>query len=201
MTSGYQAVLDACVLVNAALRDTLLRLAEPPHLFLPRWSSNIMEETTRTMELKLGYTREQTQHLEDELRKHFEDAWVEGYEPLIPAMTNHPKDWHVLAAAVKTGAQTIVTFNLKDFRKEDLALWDIQAQTPDAFLIDQYHLDPTVVVAKLEEQCSKIHNGDLSRLLSIHDKTVPDFVAIVRQHLAAREDQQILAFLTRADPQ
>ena len=30
-------------------------------------------------------------------------------------MTNHPKDRHVLATAVRTGAQTIVTFNLKDF--------------------------------------------------------------------------------------
>jgi len=33
MISGYQVVLDACVLVNAALRDTLLRLAEPPHRY------------------------------------------------------------------------------------------------------------------------------------------------------------------------
>ena len=30
-------------------------------------------------------------------------------------MTNHPKDRHVLAAALRTGAQTIVTFDLKDF--------------------------------------------------------------------------------------
>lgn len=28
-------------------------------------------------------------------------------------MNNHPKDRHVLAAAVRTGAQTIVTFNIK----------------------------------------------------------------------------------------
>ena len=36
MTSGYEVILDDCVLVNAALRHTLLRLAEPPHLYLPR---------------------------------------------------------------------------------------------------------------------------------------------------------------------
>jgi predicted kinase len=34
VTSGHQVVLDACVLVNAALRDTLLRIAEPPRLYL-----------------------------------------------------------------------------------------------------------------------------------------------------------------------
>jgi hypothetical protein len=95
MTSGYQAVLDACVLVNAALRDTFLRLAEPSHLFLPRWSNDIMAETKRTMENKLGCTTEQTEHLVNQLRIHFEDAWVEGYEPLVAAMGNHPKDRHV----------------------------------------------------------------------------------------------------------
>src|SRR5260370_15391598 len=184
MTSGYQAVLDACVLVNAALRDTLLRLAEPPHLFLPRWSNDIMDETKRTMENKLGCTAERTDHLVNELRIHFEDAWVDGYEPLISAMGNHPKDRHVLAAAVKTGAQTIVTFNLKDFQKEALAPWDVQAQSPDSFLIDQYHLDPKLVVAKLGQQAS-LHAGGLARLLSIHERSVPGFVDVIKTHIAA----------------
>lgn len=75
---GYQVILDACVLVNAALRDTLLRIAEPPRLSLPRCSEEIMVETTRTLEAKLGVTQEQTAYLIGELRKHFEDAWVEG---------------------------------------------------------------------------------------------------------------------------
>ncbi len=51
--AGAQAVLDACVLVDAALRDTLLRIAEPPCLCLPRWSTNIMKEITRTANRRL----------------------------------------------------------------------------------------------------------------------------------------------------
>jgi hypothetical protein len=94
MTSGYQVVLDACVLVNAALRDTLLRNAEPPHLYLPRWSKDILLETVRTLETKLSVTPVQTAHLVRELELHFADAWIEGYEPLIAAMTNHPKTGH-----------------------------------------------------------------------------------------------------------
>ena len=43
--SHYKAVLDACVLVNACLRDTLLRLAEEPPLYIPVWSQEILEET------------------------------------------------------------------------------------------------------------------------------------------------------------
>jgi hypothetical protein len=41
------------------------------------------------------------------MRKHFADAWVTDYEPLIDRMNNHPKDRHVLAAAVKCGASLI----------------------------------------------------------------------------------------------
>lgn len=74
MSSDIQVILDACVLVNAALRDTLLRLAEPPRLYLPRWTSEIILETTRTLEAKLGLTPAQTAHLTRELEAHFSDA-------------------------------------------------------------------------------------------------------------------------------
>jgi hypothetical protein len=107
-------------------------------------------------------------------------------------MDNHPKDRHVLAAAVKTRAQTIVTFNLKDFQKEALAPWDVQAQHPDAFLIDQYHLDPNLVIAKLEQQ-AKLHSGGIGRLLSIHERTVPRFVDVVRTHATAQLVDRMIA--------
>jgi predicted nucleic acid-binding protein len=181
VTSGYQAVLDACVLVNAALRDTLLRVAEPPRLYLPRWSSEIMDEVTRTLENKLGLSPVQTAHLVGQLRQHFGICWVEGYEPLIPAMGNDPKDRHVLAAAVRTGAQTIVTFNLKDFSAEALAPWDVEAQHPDEFLVHQFHLNPAVVLHKLQQQAEQ--RGGLERLLAIHAQTVPTFTDLLRESL------------------
>jgi len=183
MISGYQVVLYACVLVNAALRDTLLRLAEPPHLYLPRWSQDIMQETRRTLEIRLHLTPAQTAHLTAELETHFADAWVEGYEALIPAMSNHPKDRHVLAAAVRCGAQTIVTFNLKDFPADALAPWNVEAQSPDEFLIHQYHLQPEVVIEKIREQAAE--HGGMERLLTIHGKTVPEFVSLLRIELSA----------------
>jgi predicted nucleic acid-binding protein len=181
MTSGYQAVLDACVLVRYALRDTLLRLAESPALYLPRWSDEIIAETKRTLENKLNLTPQKTAHLIHQLRVSFEDAWVEGYEPLIATMDNHLKDRHVLAAAVKTGAQTIVTFNLKDFKKEALDPWNVEAQHPDAFLIHQYYLDPDQVIKRLKQQAA-LYVGGFEELLAIHQRTVPAFVQLVRFH-------------------
>jgi hypothetical protein len=78
----------------------LLRLAESPALFEPKWSAEIIAETVRTLELKLGWPAALTSHLQSELLSHFGGAWVTGYEPLISRMTNEEKDRHVLAAAV-----------------------------------------------------------------------------------------------------
>ncbi len=54
MTADFPVVLDACVLANQSVTDLLLRLAETPRLYLPYWSEQILEETTRTLIEKLG---------------------------------------------------------------------------------------------------------------------------------------------------
>src|SRR4051812_10299267 len=100
MTATPLVVLDACVLANFALCDTLLRLAEPPRLFEPKWSEQIIRETTRTLKAKLAWPDSLVAHLDQELRAHFSEAWIRDYESLIPRMTNDAKDRHVVAAAV-----------------------------------------------------------------------------------------------------
>jgi len=123
MTGAPLVVLDACVLANFSLCDTLLRLAEPPRLFEPKWSDEIIREATCTLESKLGWPNSLTAHLEEELRAHFGEAWIRGYEPLISRMTNHEKDRHVAAAAVYGEASIIVTLNLRHFKPQHLAPW------------------------------------------------------------------------------
>ena len=85
MTVTPVVVLDACVLANFSLCDTLLRLAEAPRLFEPKWSDEIIRETIRTLESRLGWPSSLTARLETELRAHFSEAWVADYEPLIGA--------------------------------------------------------------------------------------------------------------------
>jgi hypothetical protein len=56
------------------------------------------------------------------------DAKVFGYEELIEGLVlPDPDDRHVLAAAIKAGADAIVTFNLKDFPSAVLSKYDIEA--------------------------------------------------------------------------
>lgn len=131
MRADYPAILDACVLLPMPLADTLFRMAETPRLYLPKWSAGIMAEVSRNL---AGHpwnkSAEQIRHRENELRIHFPEAWVEGYEPLIDLMQNEPKDRHVLAAAVSSGTKLIVTYNGKHFPDEALLSWGIERQGP-----------------------------------------------------------------------
>jgi predicted nucleic acid-binding protein len=178
MTSTPLVVLDACVLANFSLCDTLLRLAEPPRLFEPKWSEEIIRETTRTLELKLGWPVSLTAHLEKELRVHFAESWISGYEPLIPRMKNDKKDRHVCAAAVQSKAAIILTLNLRHFKPEHLVMWGLRALHPQSFLIEIFHQEQAVVLTKLEQQAAD-RRRSLSQLLEILSATVPGFVAAV----------------------
>lgn len=182
MTTDFLVLLDACVLLQAPLRDTLLRLAEYPRLFVPRWSDEIIAETTRNLECRIGLSPEKTAYLVGQLRTHFADSWVTGYEPLLDRMTNHPKDRHVLAAAVKCGASVIVTYNKHDFPPSATEPWGIEVQGPSTFLKYQYDLNPSVVVDKLHAQARDL-GRTLPEQLAILRKAVPSFVDTICQDL------------------
>lgn len=175
MRADYRVVLDACVLIPMPLADTLLRLAEAPRLYLPRWSQRIIDEVTRNLITKWDMAPEQARRRESELRRHFPEAWVEGYEPLIEAMTNDPGDRHVLAAAVRSHAELIVTYNRRHFPAVAVQPLEIDIQGPSSFLRGLYDLDAGLFVGKLHEQAGAI-GVSLPRLLSSLSKNVPGFV-------------------------
>ena len=178
MSAGPLAVLDACVLANFSLCDTLLRLAEAPPLYEPKWSAEIMAETVRTLENKLAWPSSLTSHFQGELVSHFGDAWVTGPGPSVSSMANDDKDRHVLAAAVSCGASIIVTFNLRHVRKEHLEPWGVVALHPASFLSTLYHQEPAIVIAKLREQAAD-RSRSLPELLEILGRTVPGFVKLI----------------------
>jgi hypothetical protein len=134
-----------------------------------------MGEVSRNLQENFGLTAEQAVHRESEIRRHFGEARVEGYENLIPSMTNHEKDRHVLAAAVRSGAKTIVTYNLKDFARSALASYSITAQGPSTFLKNLYERDPDALGHTLEQQAAAIDKS-LDYLLDRLQVNVPGFV-------------------------
>jgi len=112
--SAFRVVIDACALFPLNLRDTLLRAAERG-LFQLRWSDEILEEMHRNLVGKGFMTEAQAKRSRAVMEEAFPESMIAGYEQLVPAMRNDEKDRHVAAAAVKAGAQVIVTSNLRDF--------------------------------------------------------------------------------------
>ena len=85
------AVLDTSVLAPMPVADTLLRLAEEPRFYLPRWSNQILDELHRTLEINFGYSAEQAARRVRVMRTAFPEAMVTGYAELIPANEEPPQ--------------------------------------------------------------------------------------------------------------
>lgn len=148
----FTVVLDTCVLYPAHLRDALLRLAERG-IFTAQWSADILDELHRNL-VEVGIAPAAVERLIGEMRDAFPDAEVFGHGPLMGKLTCHPKDRHVLAAAVRANAAGIVTFNTADFPPASVEPFDIEVIHPDTFLLDQLDLAPTAVLDELARQAA-----------------------------------------------
>jgi len=149
MRADFKIVLDACVLANYSVCDLFLKLAERPRLYLPRWSENILEEVSRVQLKKLDWPERLVDSFRVALTENFPEASVDDFDHLIPCLTNHEKDRHVLAAAIRSGASVIVTFNTKDFPDESVEAWNVEVSHPQDYLLTLYSMAPEVVVQKL----------------------------------------------------
>jgi hypothetical protein len=122
------------------------------------------------------------------MRRTFPYAAVSGHQTLIPAMTNAPKDRHVLAAAVRVGAAVIVTANLTDFPAYALDQYDIEVMHPDEFLLDQLDLYPKQMHRCLIEQRTAYNKPTLSmaEFIASLRRTVPRFADQIGSEETAR---------------
>lgn len=171
------ALLDACVLVPMPLADTLLRLAEPPAVFHARWSEQILEEMSRTLVHRFAKSSARARYREAAMRRFFPHALVDGYDSLIHQMANHPKDRHVLAAALACKADYLVTFNLRDFPPSAGEQTTIVG--PSAFLKTLWRLDRSAIEVCLREQAETI-GLRVDELLDRLALSVPAFVELLR---------------------
>jgi predicted nucleic acid-binding protein len=147
-----RAVLDADVIYPLPLRDTLMSAAFEG-CFQPVWSAEILDEAIRNLLADNRITPEGAVRLRRDLDRHFEDALVHSYRPLVAKMRNHPKDRHVAACAVAGDADLIVTSNIKDFAH----LPDgIAAVTPDDFLLRILEETPNLLRTALAAQSARL---------------------------------------------
>jgi predicted nucleic acid-binding protein len=131
----WKATLDACALYSALSRDLLLYFASAK-MFTPFWNAEIHSEwvsslATRRKELNKDDLRKISEKMDED----FPAAKISGLSKLIKGLTlPDVKDRHVLAAAIISESDVIVTWNLKDFPKTYLKRFGITTITPDEFL-------------------------------------------------------------------
>lgn len=100
-------------------------------------------------------------------------------------MTNHHKDRHILAAAVKGQCQVIITYNLRHFPEQSMKPHGIEVKHPDEFLIDLYHVDSEIVVHELHQQGADLNRPrDITEVLkSLEICKCTHFAQLIRERL------------------
>ncbi|MBD3677057.1 MAG: PIN domain-containing protein [Rhodobacteraceae bacterium] len=142
-----KVLLDACVLYPTVMREVLLRVAGQG-LYTPLWSERILEEWARAAR-KLGPGGEAQARGEIAL---VTAAWPKAVVPPSPGLESRlwlpdPADIHVLAAAIASSADLILTLNVSDFPRNILREEGLERDNPDDFLRGLWQEHPDKVEA------------------------------------------------------
>lgn len=169
----FGVVYDACVLYPAPVRDVLMEIALTRRI-RAHWTAEIHEEWIS------GLLKNEPDHDEAALRRTASlmdeavpDCLVTNYESLIDDLElPDPDDRHVLAAAIKSGSECIVTANLKDFPDETLEKHGIHKKHPDEFILDFADLYPKKLVSIAKRIRARLTNPPY---------TAAEYLAILRK--------------------
>jgi len=180
-------VYDSCTLYSAPLRDLLMHLALTD-LFRARWTETIHKEWVSSVLInRPDLSIERLERIKELMNLHVRDCLIEGYEPLIPTLSlPDENDRHVLAAAIHGSADTILTYNLKDFPKETLSQYSIEPQHPDEFITQLIEWSPSIVCAAIHRLRVSLKNPPihLEDYLSILERQfLPRSAAALRTYL------------------
>ena len=180
------AVLDANVLFSASLRELLVNLALEEVMYA-HWSDEIHEEWIRSLLRKRpDLKRERLERTRKCMDQHVNGGLVSGYESLIPTLQlPDPNDRHVLALAIHSKSQYIVTNNLGDFPKETLAPFKVEAVSPDEFIVQLIALDAEGVLTAAMHHRADLKNPSKTPdeyLATLEIQRLPKTVAFLREH-------------------
>jgi hypothetical protein len=156
---AFVVVYDACVLFPAPLRDLLMRLGASG-LVQAKWTDKILDECFTNLKAARPELKDEAlARTRTLMNGAVRDCLVTGYEGLIDGISlPDPDDRHVVAAAIRSAAQVIVTANLKDFPANALKPFGVEAQSPDDFIFNLIGLAPGAVSAIVAKQAASLKN-------------------------------------------
>jgi predicted nucleic acid-binding protein len=163
MSSNYTVIFDANVMYPAPLRSFLMYLALSGE-FRARWSNQIHEEwISNLLNSRAELQRAQLEKIRDLMNEHVPGSVVTGFEPLIESIElPDADDRHVVAAAIQTRAEAIITFNLKDFPEHSLAQYGLTALHPDEFINSLMDINTGAVIEAAGRHRKSLKNPPFS---------------------------------------
>lgn len=142
MQNRPRVLIDTCVLYPTVMREMVLGVAGTG-AFEPIWSARILEEWARAA-IKLGPAGEAQARAEIALLRSNWPASEREAAPGLQARLWLPDadDIHVLAVAVASSADMILTLNAKDFPRQILAEEGLSRADPDSYLHGIWQASP-----------------------------------------------------------
>jgi predicted nucleic acid-binding protein len=179
-------VLDANVLYPFWIRDALLRFAEAG-LFRARWSPMILDEWKANLLARKPGLQESIESQITAMHRAFPEGCVEGANNLIGGLQlPDPDDRHVLATAIRVGAEHIVTENLRDFPDASLAPFGISAVSADDFLASTFELYPAEGLAAMRAMRNDYQRPAFSRgefIFELQAKGLPKLASMLKENI------------------
>ena len=183
--ANLAALYDASVLYPAPLRDLLMQLALSD-LYRAHWTNDIHDEWIRNvLRNRPDLTPDQLDRTRALMNASVRDCVVENYRELIPALElPDPDDRHVVAAAIVANADVIVTFNLRDFPRNKLKKYGIEAQHLDDFIGQLIDLAPSKVISAIATVRGRLQNPPKSAgeyIDIVERQRLPNTAAVLRK--------------------
>jgi hypothetical protein len=117
----------------------------------------------------------------------FEEANVKGYKNLIAELHLPDKDdRHVLAVAIRSGADFIITFNKKDFPARSVKLYSIEIKNPDEFIVSFLKTSLSKVIESFTKLVNALKKPPLTHeqvLKALENCGLTETVTLIRKTL------------------
>ena len=167
-------VLDANVLYPQHICDLFLNFADAK-LIRPVWSDWIHDEWMRNvLKSKPQLDPAKIERRKQMMDRAFPDALVHEFEVLVDTIEGvHKKDRHVMAVAIRARADSIVTFNMKDFSAAAQSQYGISVIHPDQLMLKLIRMNESMVIDTIRIVRRHLKNPPISaeHLLAIYERS------------------------------
>ena len=159
-------IFDTCVLYPTVLRKILLGVAKEG-LYKPVWSTQILDEWIHVTRKKNPIRQDTILAQVALLKFQWPNSLAKDYDFDTRSLwLPDENDVHVLASAVSSDAEAILTLNRKDFPKKILEDYGIVRYSPDEMLKSLW-IDNSEIISRVVENEFESAKQNLERKLTL----------------------------------